>query len=90
MTPEERAENVQWGGRPLPIETRAAIAAAIRDAVAAAIERCAKICEATHAELDARFSPEGCTDGALVAADRIRATPNETAPADAGAVRNGV
>ena len=49
------------------------VAAAIREAEAAMRERCARICEQTHKELDAEFdSSGGCTDTALIAAERIR------------------
>jgi hypothetical protein len=49
------------------------VAAEIRAAVAAERERCARVCEMTHTELDAEFaSDNGCTDTALVAAERIR------------------
>jgi len=51
----------------------AVVAAAIREAVAAERERCARICEQTHKELDAEFEGSGgCTDTALIAAERIR------------------
>jgi hypothetical protein len=38
----------------------------------AATDQAAAVCEQVHAELDAKFAPEGCTDTALVAAGRVR------------------
>ena len=54
-------------------ETCDEIAAAVRAARAHEREACAKLAEETHAELDAQYSPEGCTDTALTVAERIRA-----------------
>ena len=75
-TPEERAEvmmaagRITFAGQPY---VAAQIRAAIREAVAAERERCARICEQTHKELDAEFEGSGgCTDTALIAAERIR------------------
>lgn len=45
MTPEEWAEKVTWGGRPLPKETRQEIVAAILAAVAEEREACARLAE---------------------------------------------
>lgn len=43
----------------------------LRAELAGLREECARICERTHAELDAEYEG-GCADTALVAADRIR------------------
>jgi hypothetical protein len=82
MTPEERAEAILWGGRPLPTETRADIAAAIREAVAEERAQCAKVAEDTAAEYRADAAAMiaseyygmllGKADGAMLAAVRIR------------------
>lgn len=83
MTFEQRADNLFNAiAAVMPIaasygeirKAREAIADAIRAAVAEQRERDAKIAEQTHAELDAKFSPDGCTDTALEVARRIRET----------------
>lgn len=66
MTPEEYAESVLWGGRPLPAETRALIAAAVREAVEAERERCLGL--ASEESVDAEKSGD---KAAMYAANRI-------------------
>lgn len=81
MTVEERGKI--WGfaaqmlpecfeGEELAQQILKTIIEFVVDAEQTERERCAKVCEQTHAELDAEYSPEGCAGTALVAAQRIR------------------
>lgn len=80
MTPEERADNAvkdvaNVTGGYANTAGRDVIARVIRDAVLAERERCAALCERVQAEMDKEFAPEGCTDAAREAAERIREGP---------------
>jgi len=76
MTAEERAEMLvdeYWPDQLAASVIAAAIRTAEEAATLAERARCAKVCRDTQAELDREFSPEGCTDTADEAAERIEA-----------------